>query len=109
VNALRDIEAGEEITVSYINLLTPRKIRFDILYNRHGFACGCAACDLSTEHGRQSNANRTRLADLLEQLEEFPEGGELGAEDLLNMVNIYHEVFQLTDAEGLRCDEVALM
>ena len=60
VHAVRDIEPGEEILTSYIQVCVWQDVRQKWL-NRYGFLCDCAACDLRTEKGRQSEARRRRM------------------------------------------------
>ncbi|RDL38986.1 uncharacterized protein BP5553_03326 [Venustampulla echinocandica] len=63
IYAARDIEKGEEITVSYIPLLKTTKDRQARL-EQYGFICDCAACQSS-----ESDKRRTKIWDLLETLE----------------------------------------
>lgn len=60
----RDIEVGEEITVSYIPLIKSVKDRQARLY-QYGFVCGCKACQ-STESSR----TRVKIAETIEMLEQ---------------------------------------
>jgi len=64
IYAARDIEEGEEITVSYIPLLKTRKERHGRLA-QYGFVCGCEACKDGS-----GDKNRLKIADLLEDLEQ---------------------------------------
>ena len=42
VRTLKNIQAGEEITVSYLGHLQLK--RREVLFNTHGFSCNCACC-----------------------------------------------------------------
>lgn len=42
--ALKDIEAGEIITYSYVDLYTPRSVRLEILKSSYLFECTCNRC-----------------------------------------------------------------
>jgi len=42
--ALRDVSAGEQLTVSYVNLFEPRRTRAHQLMEAKHFACRCARC-----------------------------------------------------------------
>jgi hypothetical protein len=64
IYAGRDIEKGEEITVSYIPLLKPIQQRQERL-QQYGFKCTCSACQ-STE----SSKRRVKIAETLESLEQ---------------------------------------
>jgi hypothetical protein len=61
--AQRNIEKGEEITVSYIPLLKSIKERQARL-SQYGFVCDCPACQ-----DGESSKRRVKIADLLEELE----------------------------------------
>jgi hypothetical protein len=60
----RDIEKGEEITVSYIPLLKSIQQRQERL-QQYGFTCTCSACQSS-----ESSKRRVKIADALESLEQ---------------------------------------
>ena len=65
IYAMKDIEEGEEITVSYIPLLKTTSERQARLA-QYGFICSCSACsDESGEGGRR----RVRIGEWLEDLE----------------------------------------
>src|ERR1700761_9331522 len=44
LGATRNIAAGEEITISYIDVEQPRKDRLEELKRRYNFDCTCGAC-----------------------------------------------------------------
>ena len=43
MRALRDIRAGGQLTVQYVNLMEPRAVRQGMLAERY-FACACERC-----------------------------------------------------------------
>ncbi|KAG7375448.1 SET and MYND domain-containing protein 3 [Phytophthora boehmeriae] len=56
VRTVRDVEAGEELTVSYIELLQPTHARREELKNSYFFECACARCqDAIQEEGVQED------------------------------------------------------
>jgi hypothetical protein len=67
VYALRNIAAGEEITVSYIPLLKPRAERQARLA-QYGFQCGCDACSDSV-YSADGDKRRIGIRDLILDLE----------------------------------------
>jgi hypothetical protein len=64
IYAGRDIEKGEEITVSYIPLLKSTQQRQERL-QQYGFTCTCSACQSS-----ESSKRRVKIAEALESLEQ---------------------------------------
>jgi hypothetical protein len=64
IYAARDISKDEEITVSYIPLLKKAKDRQQRL-SQYGFLCDCPGCQ-----SLESDKRRTKIADLLESLEQ---------------------------------------
>lgn len=44
LTTLRDIKAGEEVTISYVPLMTEKKDRRERLHATHGFLCECIRC-----------------------------------------------------------------
>jgi hypothetical protein len=64
IYAFKEIEKGEEITVSYIPLLKSIKDRNARLY-QYGFTCDCSACQSA-----ESSKRRVKIADAIELLEQ---------------------------------------
>jgi hypothetical protein len=62
--AVRDIAAGEELCISYDNLLQTRDVRRSQLRAKYHFECHCAACSLSAEALQLSDRRRVTLKDL---------------------------------------------
>ena len=67
IYAARDIEMGEEITISYIPLLKTREERQARLV-QYGFECGCDAC-MASRVSPESDERRTKISSLLDELE----------------------------------------
>ncbi|TID12995.1 SET domain-containing protein [Venturia nashicola] len=69
IYASRAIEAGEEITLSYLDpFYEPSQRKWELQH--YGFVCGCVACvDLDEEEsfGSKSRERRFRLAELVER------------------------------------------
>jgi hypothetical protein len=67
IYAFRDIEEGEEITVSYIPLTKSKKERNKRL-EQYGFECTCEACALEEEKLKEGDKNRWRISEGMEDL-----------------------------------------
>jgi len=55
VHALRDIEQGDEITITYLSPLKNRAARQKALQERFGFTCLCHLCSLPPEQSQESD------------------------------------------------------
>ena len=51
---MRDIDKGEEITITYLGPLKNRKARQNALQERFGFTCLCRLCSLPPEQSQES-------------------------------------------------------
>ncbi|KAK6506517.1 hypothetical protein TWF506_011423 [Arthrobotrys conoides] len=64
VHALRDIEKGEELLTSYIDICHPTVVRRQIL-KHWGFRCRCSACDSPDD---DEDFRRKRIEDLFSKI-----------------------------------------
>ncbi|KAI9068103.1 SET domain-containing protein [Trametes sanguinea] len=58
IRAVREIDIGEELCVSYIDVLIPRRDRAETLRMAYNFDCRCTACSLEGEDLVRSDHNR---------------------------------------------------
>jgi hypothetical protein len=63
VHALRDIDKGEEITITYLGVLSNRRTRQEALLKKFGFTCSCRLCSLPPHLSAESDR---RLDEILE-------------------------------------------
>ena len=80
--AVRDIAAGEELTVTYVDAMLPRAQRQARLRD-WGFNCTCAHCAAGEAEGAESDARLRRIAELEKKLDDFTDlsvTAETGAE-----------------------------
>lgn len=62
IHALREIAAGEEITISYLHdELGIRSMRQKVLKDGYGFECACEICRASGSGGRHERSHQRRL------------------------------------------------
>ena len=66
-HAIRDIMAGEELTITYINGTNRTKDQRKVELNKWGFSCSCPACE-DTPRGEQREKMRGQLFDLDQEL-----------------------------------------
>lgn len=67
VHALRNIDKGEEITITYLSPLRNRKVRQQILQQRFGFTCLCGLCSLPLDQSLESD-KRLEEIDRLDRI-----------------------------------------
>jgi hypothetical protein len=97
IYAMRDIEAGEEITVSYIPLLKTKRERQARL-GQYGFVCECDACSDESEVGDKT---RVKIGDWLEDLE-GKAGRKSGKEEVRRKrVEKARKLVEMVENEGL--------
>ncbi|KAK5628459.1 hypothetical protein RRF57_004174 [Xylaria bambusicola] len=70
-HAVRDIEPGEELTISYVDTLQIRSARQERMRNSLGFSCACPSCTRPKEESNASD-NRIRVISRMEsELSDF--------------------------------------
>ncbi|GAW24195.1 hypothetical protein ANO14919_137770 [Xylariales sp. No.14919] len=95
VVAFRDIEVGEEITISYIPMNHPRERRQRDL-RRWGFECKCSLCTASKTDVAASDYRREKIAALQEDV--LKAIGEL---DGTTAVRAAYEILELVKLEDI--------
>lgn len=71
VHATRNIAAGEEITVSYIDPLQSLKRRTSHLKGTWGFDCSCSACTAPKKMAAASDSRLKQMAELRKEFEDY--------------------------------------
>ncbi|KAF2743525.1 SET domain-containing protein [Sporormia fimetaria CBS 119925] len=92
--AVRDIEAGEELTYSYGFYDRPHELRTQILQENWGFKCTCALCSSSPSQIAESDK---RLADIADMKEGLP----VGFDNVPQFIALLPPLIKLMDEEGL--------
>ncbi|KAG6030571.1 hypothetical protein E4U19_000410 [Claviceps sp. Clav32 group G5] len=64
VHAIRDIDVGEEITLSYVRLLTKRKPRQTRYKTCYGFICFCRVGSLPDEQSKERDLSLKQIVSL---------------------------------------------
>ncbi|KAI2615974.1 hypothetical protein GGR54DRAFT_610661 [Hypoxylon sp. NC1633] len=93
--ALKDIEAGEEISITYVPMGKTREERQAAL-QKWGFNCTCALCTASKAEIAASDYRREKIKAMRQEVLEAVE-----AWDGTKAVRLTHEVLELMRAEDL--------
>ncbi|XDG08662.1 hypothetical protein ABKA04_008277 [Annulohypoxylon sp. FPYF3050] len=93
--ALRDIEPGEEINITYVPLGKTREERQADL-QKWGFNCTCSLCSASKAEVAASDYRRSKIKDMRQEVMKAVE-----AWDGTKAVKLTHEVLELMRAEDL--------
>ncbi|KAI0879791.1 SET domain-containing protein [Annulohypoxylon maeteangense] len=93
--ALRDIEPGEEINITYVPLGKTREERQTGL-QKWGFNCTCSLCTASKAEIAASDYRRSKIRDIRQEVMKAVE-----AWDGTKAVKLTHEVLELMRAEDL--------
>ncbi|KAF1960971.1 SET domain-containing protein 5 [Byssothecium circinans] len=64
IHACKDIEEGEEITISYLSKMETHAKRQQELRDTFGFECRCAMCEVEPEKRQESDARIAEIARL---------------------------------------------
>lgn len=97
--ALRDIEEGEEILITYVRLLQSTERRQHRL-DQYGFRCECDVCQHSTP---LDDGRRTKMGTLLEELDKIASADDPETTwwDHREHLHKAEELIQLLEEEGL--------
>ncbi|KAF7674584.1 hypothetical protein GT037_007344 [Alternaria burnsii] len=106
IKAYRDIEPGEEITVSYLLLGLPSPKRQSLI-KRWGFKCTCDLCSLPTQERQASDLRRTLIAQAEEKIIELAQEYKL-----TEAISLAEESVEMIKEEGIwpmLTDEYAML
>lgn len=97
IHSLRDIEAGQEITISYLVRTSEYAERQRFLKEKFKFECKCELCSLPRAQRKHSDTRLKNLQAIDKSIEAFF-WGELEPEKALRLI---HTMFGLFDEEGI--------
>ncbi|KAK4204593.1 hypothetical protein QBC40DRAFT_336781 [Triangularia verruculosa] len=94
--ASRDIEPGEEISITYTTAGLPSKERKQALENVWGFKCQCSLCTASPEVIKKSDDNRAKIKAYQASIPKLAEEGNFDG-----ALKQAEHMFELVEEEGL--------
>lgn len=87
----RDIQIGEELTLSYLDEFRVRKVRRDRARRSWGFVCTCPQCMLSDHHAEESDKRLLKIWEMEEDLADINSGLPILAEWIEKVLRLYKE------------------
>lgn len=106
LHASRPIEAGEEITLSYVNALLPKKMRHELLDNDSWeFKCNCSRCELETKLDPPLKQVTRRFRSLWG----YKESVTPGQAESFKMAKLALRLEHILNNNGLRLYEIQLI
>lgn len=91
VHAMRTIQPGEEITISYVDSEKDRAHRMRRLERSWGFKCGCSACTAHPSLTAESDARLYQIAELAEKLNDWTSSSFATPEMAEAMISMYDQ------------------
>jgi hypothetical protein len=98
IHALRDIEEGEEITISYLASTSEYSERQRFLKEKFKFDCKCKLCSLPQTQQKHSDRRLREIQTIDKSIGHFLLWGGLTSERALHRLR---KIFDLFDAEGI--------
>ncbi|KAK1829760.1 SET domain-containing protein 5 [Podospora conica] len=87
---VRDVRAGEELAITYLDAAEPRAKRVERTQMAWGFECGCAQCGLAKKAARASDERLAEIKRLEGRLADVQDGG-VTVGMLRRVVRLYRE------------------
>jgi hypothetical protein len=81
--AMKDINDGEELCITYAGSMTPRAMRRAELQTKFGFECCCPACSLSGQEQLASDLRRSTAKKLMDEI------GLCGSQPSMGIKKVY--------------------
>ncbi|KAH6629093.1 hypothetical protein C7974DRAFT_311449 [Boeremia exigua] len=91
VHAMRTIQPGEEITISYVDSERNREHRMRRLENSWGFKCSCSACTAHPSLTAESDARLEQIAELVGKLNDWTPSSSATPEMAEAVVSMYDQ------------------
>ncbi len=86
---VRDVRAGEELAISYLDPFEPRAQRQERTQLAWGFSCGCSHCSLAKHRSLKSDKNLEEIARIEAQLSDY--GARVTQETIRTLIKLYEE------------------
>lgn len=91
VLAVRDIAAGEELTIAYYDPLQPRSVRQEKLQHEWGFQCSCARCSADASSIAESDERVKKIHALWKEMDDHSAASKASPEMAELLVSLYEE------------------
>lgn len=106
-HAVRDIQPGEELTISYVNSLSSRQVRQDRAHRNWGFGCTCTHCSLPAHLVRSSDNRLGKIWEIEQQMSHW--NGVKIDEDMIELLITLYRQEQLDHSHGSNAYRLAAL
>ncbi|KAI1840168.1 hypothetical protein JX266_013621 [Neoarthrinium moseri] len=99
-HAIKEIQSGEELTISYLDSFRARSVRQERAHTSWGFACTCSQCSLPREEADASDARLYKIYQVENQLSDL-NNGKSTPDMVEQLIGLYREErldFKIADA-----------
>jgi hypothetical protein len=99
-HAVRDIAAGEELTISYLNSFRVRSVRQDRTQRNWGFTCTCPHCSLPETVANASDHRLSVIYDTELSLADWTSEASIKEDEIMLLLSMYDQEDMLPSHAG---------
>lgn len=90
-HAVKDVPAGGELAISYVDSFRVRSVRRDRAQRNWGFACSCSMCSLPGPLANASDNRLWRIYEVENRIGDFGAGTKVGTDAVELLLSLYRQ------------------